>query len=701
MNSRFRWILTASCAVPFLIQVNVGVQSGDDGRVAPASDWTLFGGDWTNSRYSTLTQVNSQSVKNLGGVWTFTFGGNASTRATPIVKDGVMFISAGSRLYALNAKTGAVVWTWRPAEQAPARLESAGIGDVLNAGFSIPSPPGVSLGEGLVFVGLMHGHVAALRQKTGEVVWSQQIDYDPPKTGQAVSGSPTYAHGVVYAGLANGDWAFRGKVVALDAKTGRQLWEFHTIPGPGEPGHETWPPARDPKWGEIWQQGGGGVWHSGGVDPDLGMVYLVTGNAVPMFGGESRKGNNLYTASLLALDTKTGKLRWHYQVVHHDLWDADIAIPPVLYEAEVNGRPRKAVAAMRSDGYLFMLDRQTGKPLMSVEERPVTQDGFNNTSATQPFPIGAESLAPPCDWWKDKVKAPFVLDCGGFTPPFLTRHNVVAPGAPIAGVIRVTPMSYSPQTRYFYAQGTGSVGRARRISSDPFFRGEAAGPNLLPPSVSVLAAIDSRTNKIAWKKELPPGGIGTSGPLATAGGLVFRGDPDGNIQGYDAKTGDRLWQFQTGVGGARGPAMTYEVDGEQYVAVAMGTALWTFKLGGTLQPQQAPPSRARRDGQTAAGQDTDKIETATLVASADRGVGRRFAVDEHAFNPWNGSVKAGTLVTFINNGLISHTVVAQDGSWSTEPLTIGRSGYVKFDKPGTYRYFCQEHPWATGQITVR
>jgi alcohol dehydrogenase (cytochrome c) len=692
----YRCVLALLAAI-LVVPGTVHVQSGQDGRTPAGRDWPLFGGDWSNSRHSTLSQINTSNVKTLGGAWTMKFDANASTRATPIVKDGIMFISAGSRLYALNAKTGAPLWTWRPAEAAPERLESAGIGDLLNAGFGIPNPPGVALGEGMVFVGLMDGSVAALRQKTGEVVWTRNVGYEIPKTGQAVSGSPSYADGVVYAGLANGDWAFRGKALALDAKTGSILWEFYTIPGPGEAGHNTWPNG-DPKFGDIWKQGGAGVWHPPTPDPDLGLVYYITGNAVPMFGGEARRGNNLYTGSVLALEMKTGKLRWHYQVVHHDLWDADIAMPHVLYDTTVNGLPRKGLGAMRADGHLFLIDRETGKPLLPIEERPVTQDRFNQTSPTQPFPVGGEGLAPPCDYWKDKVKAPFVLDCGGFTPPFLDKHNVVAPGSAIAGVNRVTPMSYSPQTGFFYAQGSASVGRARRISSDPWFRGNAPMlQDLLPPSVNVLAAIDSRTNKIAWKKELPPGPIGTSGPLTTAGGLMFRGDPNGNVQAYDAKTGDLLWEFQTGVGSARGPAASYEVDGEQHVALAMGTALFAFKLGGTLQPGTAP----RPGGRVAArGEETNEIETATLVQSADRGVGSRYAMDEHAFNPVRARVKADRWLTFVNNGSETHTIAALDGSFSVATLKTAESASVKIAKAGTYRYACKEHPWAVGEVTV-
>jgi len=696
MNRRFGVSVVSLFCAMLWAPVGTAPQSDEDGRALPAKDWSHYGGDWTSARYSTLTAINTDNVKTLGAAWSMTFEASASTRAAPVVKDGMMYISAGSRLYALDAKTGERIWTWRPSEKAPARLEAANIGDLLNAGYGIPGPQGVSLGEGLVFVGLMDGHVAALRQKTGEVVWVQQIGYTPPKTGQSVSGTPAYAAGMVFAGLADADWAFRGKVAALDAKTGTLLWEFYTIPGPGEAGHETWP--ADPKNKNIWKQGGAGVWHAPAVDPELGLVFFVTGNGVPMFGGEARKGDNLYTASVLAFEMKTGKLRWHYQVVHHDLWDADIALPPLLYEAQVNGKPRKALAAMRADGYLFLLDRETGKPVLPVEERPVRQDLYNNTARTQPFPVGADSLAPDCSMWRDKIKAPFELDCSGFVPPFLNKHNVIAPNVPVAGVIRVTPISYSAQTGYIYAQGTGSLGRARRISPDPWFRGSAPNPpGIIPPGVNVLAAFDSRTNKIVWRKELPPGPLGTSGPLSTAGGLIFRGDPNGNVEAYNAKTGDRLWQFQTGVGGARGAAISYGVDNEQFVALAMGSALWAFKLGGTVPPQAPPRAPGGRLG---AAEETDKIETSTLVQSAERGVGRRYVVDEHAFNPVVAKVARGTTVTFTNNGQLVHTIVAEDGSWSTGSLVTAESDYVKLDKPGTYSYHCKEHPWSIGRIIV-
>ena len=442
------------------------------------------------------------------------FEAGASTRATPVVKDGLMFIGAGTRLYALDAATGERVWVLRPDEDAPEDLESARIGEVLNAGRGIPAPPGVALGDGLVFVGLMDGRLAAVDQKTGASVWTTQVGYDPPKRGQAVSGAPIYAEGTVFVGLANGDWAFRGKVLALDAKTGELLWEFYTIPGLGEPGSATWP--QEGRWADVWEQGGAGVWHIGNVDVELGLVYFVTGNAVPMFGGEARKGDNLYTASILALDVRTGELRWHYQVVHHDLWDADIAIAPLLYDAAVDGQPRKALAALRADGYFFLLDRETGEPIHPVEERPVTQQA-------------------------------------------------------------ATRLTASSTSRWRWVPSCGPSSSAERPSRRPRHRCRPAGGQ-----------------RVAWSTR----------------------------------------------------------------------------------------SRRRRSCRAPSG-----------------GVGLRYAVDEHAFNPSRASVKAGTILTFVNSGMMTHTVSAHDASWSTGPLKLAESGYVRFDVR-VYTYHCEDHPWAMGQITV-
>ena len=259
MRGPRRSMLVAFVAGLLTLPASVAVQQPDeDGRRFPGKDWPLVGGDWTSARYSTLDQINTQTVKNLGAVWMKRFGAGDSTRATPVIKDGRLFIPAGAQLHAINAKTGETVWTWPPnarESDSPGRSPMASI-----AGEALPNLAGAAIGEGLVFVGLRDGRVVALRQSTGELVWTQATGETPRKKGESVSGAPTYARGIVFAGLANGDWALRGRVVALDAKTGRKLWTFFTIPAPGELGHETWPKDSD-----IWKHGGGGVWLVGTV----------------------------------------------------------------------------------------------------------------------------------------------------------------------------------------------------------------------------------------------------------------------------------------------------------------------------------------------------------------------------------------------------------------------------------------------------
>ena len=355
-------------------------------------------GDWTSSRYSTLTDISTETVDRLGAAWVTRLGGGASSRATPVVKDGVIFLTAGANVFAIDGRTGETLWRWQ-AENAESQM--------------VPSWQGVGLGDDLVFVGLRSAQVAALRQDTGELVWAESVASVPQQAGETVTTAPIHAAGKVFVGVASGDSGGQGRVVALDAATGEIAWTFFVVPRPGEFGHDTWPQDTD-----IWKVGGGGVWLVGTVDPDLGMVYFATGNPVPMFGGELREGDNLFTAAVLALDMETGERQWHYQVVRHDIWDADIATPMLLYEVEVDGRPRKALAAMRADGLLFLFDRQTGEPLIPIEERPVPQDAHLRTAATQPFPVGAERIIPDCSFWRDKVPPPFQLSCSFFTPAF-------------------------------------------------------------------------------------------------------------------------------------------------------------------------------------------------------------------------------------------------------------------------------------------
>ncbi len=642
-----------------------------------AAQWSTVDGNSSNTRYSPLAQINSQNIAKLGAAWVSEKVGPApSSRSMPVIDGDLMFLTAPPYVVAVNIDTGKIAWRYRTA--------SGPAGGIMGPPGS-PDREGVALGDGLVYVGLTNANLIALREDTGEFVWKTFIGDDVNEPSAGISGAPVFADGLVTAGL-NADYGYRGQIVAVDAKTGREAWRFFVVPAPGEPGSETWPKNND-----SWKHGGGAIWLVGAFDPELDMIFYATGNAVPQYGGENRPGDNLFTDCLIGLDRKTGKLRWHYQIVHHDIWEADVAEPPVLFDAQINGQSRKAIAAMRTDGYLFMVDRVTGKPLGRIEERPVPQDATQKTAATQPYPVGAEPAIPDCDYWKTQaLPKGFELGC------FFTPASVEKPGllVPVYGM-RATPMAFDPQTRFFYVTGNAGLQWFRRTSDPDFFSLSAHVPGLSELPFGVLAAIDSRTDKIAWKKEFHDSR--PSGALATAGGLVFQMPGDGSIQAYDATNGSLLWQFQTGeLGGS--PPISFEKAGEQYIATIAGGSVWAFKLGGTLPERPAPPI-APPEEFSGPITDTSTIETTSLTR--DAGISApHYMIDEYQFDPFRARITAGKRMTFKNNGQLVHTIVADDGSWTTGPLGPLDIATVPFDKPGTYVYHCKEYPWDYGEIIV-
>jgi quinohemoprotein ethanol dehydrogenase len=617
-----------------------------DWRQPVSKDWPLMGGDWGNTRYATLDDITVDNIKELGGAWVRDFKGEYS-RGTPIVWDGLMFIHTGTHVYAVNPKTGDVVWTLKP-DVPPETLTK-----------------GLAVGEGLLFVGVSDASIIAIKQKTGEVVWKQALGDKPAGEieltgerwgGQWVGGSPTYAEGLVFGGLSGAMAPVDrndGRVVAVNAKTGEVVWTTHMIPGPGEPGHETWPQDSD-----VWKKGGAAVWITPAVDPDLGLVYVATGNAIPEVGGQVREGDNLYTASILALEIKTGKIKWYYQLTRHEIWEHDLGTSPILYDAIVDGKTRKAVGIMRTDGYLFLLDRADGKPVLPIEERPVPQSIELKTARTQPFPVG-DQVGPNCVQ-KDMVPPGFELGCY-FDVITTDRPSLLTPFI----TTLAAPLSFSPQTGYFYV--TGSVfPQWMRLWEDPYvFTAVHAIPFV--KSYGLLAAIDSKTNRIVWQKQLPNRIEGGSGVTTTAGGLMFHGEPNGNLQAYNAKTGDLLWEFQTGAN-VGGTVTTYEIDGEQYVATIATGALWAFKLGGTVAPRPAPeppPAETTFRGRITAAD--------TIMMGAELSDVRNIKyTDEYIFMPTRVSATVGGKITWTNAGKVPHEAMAVDGSWTTGEVAPGK-----------------------------
>jgi len=665
--------------------------AGSTDTGAGSNSWPTVGGDLANARYAPMFKINTSNVGQLGGAWLREL--KTWTRSSPVVANGMLYINDAETIYAINPRDGATLWEYTPGGVAPAR-------------------GGVAVGGGLVFAGLADTRVIALEAKTGHLVWTGYIGNAPPEAaghGEQVNwgdsyptfdsqigfinAAPTYLDGILTIGLSGGDGGVRGKVTALDAKTGRQLWTFYVIPGLGEPGSETWPDE-----GQALKRGGGAVWTQGAADAKLGLVYYGTGNAVPVNAGETRPGDNLFTASVIALDIKTGALRWHYQLTHHDLWEMDVGTPIVLYTSVVNGRPRAALAAMRTDGYLFLLDRATGTPLLPIEERPVRQDVRRRTAATQPFPIGADRFGPECV--EPETAAPgFRLGCY-FDPLYQDVPDLLTPFM----TMRQAPMSYDPSTRLFYVMGAVSPWWQRSLDN-PF---AIAVPK---PSgateYGIFGAIDSRTNKIVWQQRVPWGLNGGSGALTTAGGLLFHMEGDGNVQANDAKTGRVLWHFQTGFLGLSGgaslaggaPLASFEVDGTQYIVAPIGKGLWAFKLHGPLpqkKPLRPPSNVYGFTGAVESISDTQEIAIGTIGA-----FGEEHFFDEYAFVPTRAQVKASQRFKWTNYGTKPHTIVAADGSWSTGEIKPGNSISIVPPHPGTYVFYSREYPWSRGQLIVR
>ena len=647
-------------------------------------DWVTNGGNMTNQRYSTLTQINTGNVKQLKGAWMARLngsgiGGKYSAEATPLVKDGVMYVVTGNDdVFALNAKTGQILWE-----------RKSGIDQKITTVCCGWLNRGLAMGEGKLFLGQLDTNVVALDVKTGKEVWKTPIEHW--QNGYVVTSAPLYYDGIVYSGIAGGEFGTRGRVTALDAATGKILWRSYTLPAPGEVGADTWPKGSDQA-----MRGGATVWNTPALDPELGLVYFATGNCGPDYNGAVRGGDNLFCASIMAVKAKTGEYVWHFQEVHHDIWDYDAASPVVLFDTVIDGHKRKGIAEAGRTGWVYILDRTNGKPLVGIEEKAVPQEPLQHTAKTQPYPVG-DNTVPTC-----AKPLPGYEKAGCIFAPFWETPVLIEPGG--QGGTNWSPMPYDPDTGYFYVPGTIRASTFVRYG-DTYkkglrYVGGTQAPPIGDPLAGTFTAINATTNKIAWQHQMPYRMGGGGGSTVTAAGLLLRGEPDGNFVALDAKTGAALWKFQTGFG-ADAPAMVYEVDGDEYIAIvtggnsiqgsANGDALWAFSLKGLLTPLYPPPpplTKAGPGGPIANG--VDKVKIADLNA-------------EYAYFPARTEVKAGSAVTFTNLGDLPHTATAaaaDRGKWDTGLLNKGESKTVTFTEPGTHYYICTIHPWMYGAVIV-
>ncbi|HLH82488.1 MAG TPA: PQQ-binding-like beta-propeller repeat protein [Trebonia sp.] len=660
-------------------------------------DFPKVGGDLGNKNYSTLSQINRANVRRLGGAWRTHLEGGSTAQyqeCTVVAQDGVLYVQTTQQnVFAVNGKTGEIIWkTAVGSPQATTDMR------------------GVGLGQGLVFSTSGANIAYALDARTGAVVWQTPLLNEPQHGLQpgVLAAACTYFDGLVYIGMNGSVVGARGHAYALDAATGAIVWTFWSCPGPGEYGNDTWA-------GTSWQSGGAVPWVHPAIDPDLGLVYWTFGNPYPRTDGSTREGANLFANSLVALDAKTGSRRWHFQSVHHDLWDCDNVMAPVLADLRIEDEVRKVVVYGSKAGMFYILDRVTGEPVHGVEERPVPQDSRQLTWPTQPFP-GGEPFVPeqfPSDGDATRP-VPFYPKGPIFTPAW-DRPTIIFPGAVGGGNWAYD--SFSLDTGYVYVGysliDTAFSNARGGLASTPRPYGEYMAGG--------LAAVDPRTNTVVWRKPSKWWlSLGT-GVLTTAGRLIFQGRPDGTLAAMDDATGEELWTWQCGAGANTCP-ISYEIDGEQYIAILAGgewepvgpatpygDSLWAFKLDGSV-PQAAapapPPTRNPITATPVTGAAAGNTVTLGRIWDAAAGApgSTENTVAQNAMAPQALVIPAGTTVTFTNpaGNSFSHGAASFfDHEFDSGVLAPGQSFSHTFRTPREYYYNDPVFPQSTGLIIVQ
>ncbi len=600
----------------------------DELNELPQDNWLTNGGSLNNQRYSPLDQINTETVADLKGEWMTNLDGSGtagkySGEATPIVYDGVIYTITGANdVFAHDLETGRKIWKWE-----------AELNQKINTICCGWTSRGVAIGEGKVYAGLLDGRLVALDQQSGELVWETAVgDW---RNGETITNAPLYYNGRVYTGLSGGEYGIRGRLMAYNAETGEEDWRFWAIPGPGEEGHETWPQDNN-----SWKRGGAPIWQTPAVDPELGLMYFSAGNASPDLNGSAREGDNLFATSIVAIDADSGEYRWHFQQVHHDIWDYDAPSPVVLWDAEIDGEEVKGLSQPGKTGWLYILDRETGEPIHPIEEQPVPQEPSQATAKTQPIPsyppfssheVSDEDFKEIQRLARDTLgkNAPVKRAKQIFTP-FGETTTVIAPGP--SGGTNWPPSSFSPDTNMVYVCGMDSASGYQSTELQEFERGTTYLSSIFTftgfgAQDGVVAAIDVTTGEIAWEKTWEDQSC-YSGTTATAGGLVFVGHNNGELIAYDAETGQERWKFQTGAGANATPAIV-EHDGQEYVIFyaagnslagsAHGDSLWAFSLEGTMGPVEPGSSgdAAGHAGQAEAEPEVEQEESTTPKGDGD------------------------------------------------------------------------------------
>jgi alcohol dehydrogenase (cytochrome c) len=528
-------------------------------------NYLMYGGDYFSNRFSPLTQITPANAKNLDLSWVYQSAVSGSWESTPLVVDGIMYVTQRPNdVVALDAVTGRVFWIYHY-NNDPKVTVCCGAN---NRGLAI-------MGDTL-YMGTLDAHLVAIDTKSGHPLWKTEVAKS--SAGYSITLAPLAMKDQVVVGVGGGEYGIRGFIAALDAKTGKQLWKFYTIPAPGEPGSETWGNCKaataycDP---DAWKHGAGSAWVTGSFDPSLNLIYWGIGNVGPDYNGDQRPGDNLYTCSVIALDADTGKLKWHYQFTPHDEYDYDSVQVPVLADITWQGAPLKAMLWANRNGNFYVLDRATGKFLLGKPFVKVNwMSGFDDSGKP--------------------IQTP--------QPPGMPTYPAVQ-----GGTNWYSP-SYSPRTRLMYVSAWEDEGEMFGGVPVEYKEGMNFGggnlslfvpqadaptkpipnaptiPNLRRGPINnwtdagghgAVLAIDPITGTVKWRFRMTD--VTDSGIISTASDLIFTGGREGYLQAIDARTGTLLWKQNLGAQMINNP-ITYSVNGKQYVSAMAGLSLFTFAL---------------------------------------------------------------------------------------------------------------------------
>lgn len=527
-------IFLSACSSPSPTQSPVSFVPGNVpyDRIVQANqdslNWLTYSGNYQSHRFAPLAAVNRQNVSTLKVAWVYQTSPGL-VEVTPIVVDGMMYITEPpSTVTALDVATGRKLWSWSPSMSA----------DVKALGFP-PVNRGVAILDETIYVGTLDAHLVALDASSGAVRWDTKVADN--STGHAITTAPIIVKDKVIIGISGGEAGIRGFLDAYDSKTGKQVWRFWTIPGEGEPGIGTWQ-------GDSWKTGAGATWVPGSYDPELDLLYWGTGNPGPDWNGDLRKGDNLYTCSVVALNPDTGKMKWYFQFTPHDVHDWDANQTSILLEGKVKGQQRKLLATANRNAFYYLLDRETGEYLHAV---PFAKQTWAKEIDKRGRPVLLPDSEPSAD------------------------GTLVYPS--LQGATNWFSPAYSRQTGLFYVavREMGSYYYKTDVEYEPgeFFLGGGEQALQGDDAKGYIKAIDALTGEIKWSFDLhsPP----WAGVMASAGGLVFAGTNEGNFFALDAFNGTPLWNFQTGAA-IRANPISFGVGNKQYITIASGNAIYVF-----------------------------------------------------------------------------------------------------------------------------